>query len=241
MYSLLLYCVGAFLTRILSCQFQSEPGLSQSQLQLTFWCISILMYTVSSSFCQQERVTTALEMFTQSCQELHFFKHHKVNGIGCQPLALYCILSAYIVICIAKEKLKWEPLCFRSEIGKDSLIYTLQSWRSSVLLSFTFLCFVVFRTETVFVVTSCQGWLGLNISCSGQEAVWFFCSSVIRPPLSLACKCDARHLKVLSSMIKGSSLSVASLRLIPAPTEQCVQPKERCNCPCHPEEDLLFS
>ncbi len=52
---LLLCCVWAFfLTRILSCQFQSEPGLSQSQLQLTYWCISILMYTVSSLFCQQE-------------------------------------------------------------------------------------------------------------------------------------------------------------------------------------------
>lgn len=63
-----------FLTRILSCQFQSEPGLSQSQLQLPFWCISILMYTVSSLFCQQEGVYRwyALEMFAQSCQELHF-------------------------------------------------------------------------------------------------------------------------------------------------------------------------
>lgn len=67
----------------------------------------------------------------------------------------------------------------------------------------------------------------VRTSSNGQEAVWFFCSTVIRPPLSLPCKCDAKHLKVLSPMIKDSSLSVAILCLIQAPTEQCVQPREK--------------
>lgn len=43
-----------FFTRFSSCQFQSEPSLSRRQLQLIFWCISILMCPVSSLFCQQE-------------------------------------------------------------------------------------------------------------------------------------------------------------------------------------------
>lgn len=39
-----------------------------------------------------------------------------------------------------------------------------------VVLSFTFLCFCSIVTETVFVVISCQDWLGLNISSDRQEA-----------------------------------------------------------------------
>ena len=123
------------------------------------------------------------------------------------------------------------------KIEKDSLIYILQSKTSSVLLSCISLCFGVLRRETVFVVTSCQGWLGLCISSDGEEAVRFFCSTVIRhPPPSHVCKCDAKKLKVLSPMIKDSSLSVA----IQAPTEQRVQPKEKTP-PCHPKDNLTFS
>lgn len=87
------------------------------------------------------------------------------------------------------------------------------------IVSFVLVRCTNFRTEAAFVVTSCQGWLGLNISSDGQEAVWFFCCRVIRHPptppslfhLSLPCKCDAKHLKVLSPVIKGSSLSVTRL------------------------------
>lgn len=101
---------------------------------------------------------------------------------------------------------KWQGFIHVSPIKK-------MSW---VLLSCTFCVSAVFITETVFVVISCQGWLGLYISSDGQEAVWFFFYTVIRspPPPSLPCKCDAKHLKVLSPMIKDSSLSVASLCLI---------------------------
>lgn len=126
---------------------------------------------------------------------------------------------------------------------------------SSVLLSFTSLCFGVFRIHIVFVVTSCQGWLGLCISSDREGAVWFFCSTVIRPTPtpSLVCKCDAKNLKVLSPMIKDSSLSVAIRCLIRAPTEQRVQPEEKTRLspkrgstfyiiqfPPTPEQDVEF-
>lgn len=136
----------------------------------------------------------------------------------------------------AKETSDEHHCAFASEM--DSLIYIFQSQMSGVLLSFTFLCFAVFRSDRFFVVTSCQDWLGLGIRTDGQEAVWFFCGTVIRPhhqqhpsslplPHSLLSKCDAKHLKVLSPMIKDSSLSVAILRLIQAPTEQREQPKDK--------------
>lgn len=123
---------------------------------------------------------------------------------------------------------------------------------SSALLSFTFLCFGMFRIHIVFVVTSCQGWLGLCISSDGEGAVRFFCSTVIRPTPtpSLVWKCDAKNLKVLSPMIKDSSLSVAIRCLIQAPTEQ---PEEKTQLspkrgsaffiiqfPPTPEQDVEF-
>lgn len=62
-----------------------------------------------------------------------------------------------------------------------------------------------------------------------QEALRFFCTTVIRlpAPFSQSCKWDAKNLKVLSPMIKDSSLSVATLCLIQAPTEEHVESKER--------------
>lgn len=94
--------------------------------------------------------------------------------------------------------------------------------------------------RVLFVVTSCQGWLGLSISSDRQEAVWFFCNTVIRPPLYLLCKCDAKHLKVPSPMIKDSSLSVAILCLwFKPPQSNVCNPKRRCNCLL--KEDLPFS
>lgn len=85
---------------------------------------------------------------------------------------------------------------------------------SSLAISY-FSLSLAFRAETVFVVTSCQRCLGLRISSNGEEAVRspppFFCDTVIRQPPPPISKCNARDLKVLSPVIKDSSLSVATL------------------------------
>lgn len=66
--------------------------------------------------------------------------------------------------CISKEKLK-----YKSNLLPKSNHQCLQ-----LCCLLLFCVSAVFVTDTVFVVISCQDWLGLNISSNGQEVVWFF-------------------------------------------------------------------
>lgn len=110
----------------------------------TFWCISILMYTVSS-VSKKGRITDMHWKCSYKAVKNCIFKtsiKYMLYAVNCNRI--FYLIS--IVIYISKGKLKWESPCLHSEIEKDSLIHELQSWMSSVLLSFTF-SFVLLCSE----------------------------------------------------------------------------------------------
>lgn len=196
-----------------------------------FWCVfyfhvyRFILFLSAVRGVSPIRIENVHTKLSKYCIFETSIKYMVYSALSTMSGISYLIIS--ICICMSKEKLKWEPLCLWNRKRFINLHRPIRNVFSFVVFYFS-LFLRCFGKETVFAVTSCQGWLGLSISSKGQEAVWFFsCSTIIRPPLSLLGKCDAKHLKVLSPMIKDSSLSVASLCLIQAPTEQCVQPKEK--------------
>lgn len=150
-YSLLLHCVGAIFffpnTKIPSCQFHSEPGSESGETDaFLIWCTLFHLYSVS----KKGQITDMHWKCSYAAVKYCVFR----TSIERMLYAVNCkrhIVSAYIVICsiFPKIKHKWESLYLHSKIEKDSLIHAIQSWLSSVLLSFTFPLLAAFRAKTV--------------------------------------------------------------------------------------------
>lgn len=112
-----------------------------------------------------------------------------------------------------------------------------------LLLFFVLLCCNDFRTETAFVVISCQGWLEPYISFNGQEAVWFFCSTVIRaPPHSPFPENTMQSIsKYCLPWLKMAHYLWLVFLWFKPPQRNINNPERRRNCPCHQKQDLPLS
>ncbi len=113
-----------------------------------FWCTLFYLYSVRRKGSIIDMHWKCPHKAVKNCIFKTSIKY-MVYAVNCTQYVAQYLCSYLYFQSKAQTKI--------TEIEKDSLIYILQSCMSSVLLSFTFLCFAAFRTETLFVVTSCQG------------------------------------------------------------------------------------
>lgn len=164
-----------------------------------FWCTLFHLYSVSRQGVLLMSIGNIHTKLSRTAFLKTSIKHIAVYMLSTLRNILYFIEThSYLYFPPKKRANQWFALMRKIFINLHSPIMNLLSF---VIFYFSFS--PVLRLEKVFVVTSCQGSLGLSISSDGQEAVWFFCSTIIRPPFFFPSRnCDAKHLKVLLPWLK---------------------------------------
>lgn len=132
--------VRAHWHKIFSCQFRAEPGSTSAHVLMRFLFSCIPFHLVSVS-CKGRITDTHWKRPHQAVKILHFWNINKVYGIQCAVNYERYIVSYHQHMYLYVQRKAQMRTAVPLKTEKGSLIYIVQSETSSVLLSFTFLCF----------------------------------------------------------------------------------------------------